>query len=64
VDGLQTVILLVGSAVLGFATIAIAWRELRPGADVAYVQSWRDIFGVVTTVSGIGALLAWLWITL
>ena len=62
-DGLQTAILVVGSVLVGFATITIAWRELRPGGDAAYVQSWLDMVGLVFTVSAIGALVGWLWIS-
>ena len=56
--------LTIGSGVLAFAALAIAWRELRPGGEVAYSQSWRDVIGLVATVGAIAALLAWLWLSL
>ena len=64
VDGLQTTVLIAGSALLGFATLTIAWRELRSGGEAAYLQGWLDIVGLIATVSAIGALVAGLWISL
>ena len=59
----ETSVLVAGTALLAVSGVAIAWRELRPGAEAAYVQTWRDVLGLLVTLSGVGALLAWLWLS-
>ena len=60
-NGLELTVLALGTVVLAVSMAVIAWRELRPGAEAPYVQTWRDLLGIIVTLSGLAILVVWLW---
>lgn len=60
-DVFEVTVLAVGTAALALSMGVIAWRELRPRAEASYVQTWRDLLGIIVTLSGVAVLVVWLW---
>ena len=60
-NGLEIAVLAAGTGLLAVAMGVIVWRELQPGSRGSYVQTWRDLAGIVAMLSGLAVLGLWLW---